>query len=186
MKNLLLCLIVAAAASFLAGCQSTYSEQDLSGGPPPLLQNTSRIYVAIPFDVSFKHKVAQDSGKQTADALARAFQRNTRSVYESKYPESMTEALDSARKYSTEYLVYPMLLKWEDRATEYSGIRDRLQVRIDMIDLSNSSVVYSKMIEATGKWMSDGGETPGNLLDEPSLNYVNSLFRHIETPSALR
>lgn len=186
MKNVLLSLIVAVAASFLASCQSTYSEQDLSTSAPPLLRNTSRIYVAIPFDASFKHKVAQSSGKQTAEALAASFQKNTRSVYMSKYPESMSEALDSARKFSAEYLVYPMLLKWEDRSTEYSGIRDRLQVRIDTIDMSNSSVVFSKMIEATGKWMSDGGDTPADLLGEPADNYVNSLFRHIETPSALR
>ncbi len=179
-------MVVAVTAGLLAGCQSTYSEQDLSKTTPPLLRNTSRIYVAIPFDVSFKHKVAQNSGKQTADALASAFQKNTRSVYESKYPESMTEALDSARKYSAEYLVYPMLLKWEDHSTEYSGVRDKLQVRIDTIDMSNSTVVYSKMIEATGKWMSDGGDSPSDLLGEPSQSYVNSLFRHIETPSALR
>ncbi|MGN6385151.1 MAG: DUF4823 domain-containing protein [Verrucomicrobiota bacterium] len=174
------------AALMLTGCKSTFSERNMSNEPPPLLSNTSRIYVAIPFDASFKGKVAQNSGKQTAEALVTAFKRVTRSVSTSKFPESLSEALDSARKMNAEYLVYPVLLKWEDRATEWSGRRDRLQVRVDTIDLSDSRVVFSRMIEATGKWMTDGGDTPADLLDQPSESYVNSLFRRIETPSALR
>jgi hypothetical protein len=173
-------------ACFVSGCQSTYSEKNLSDQPVPLLRNTSRIYVAIPFDASFKQKVAQHSGKQTAEALVTAFTRNTKSVSMSKYPESLSEALESARKYNAEYLIYPVLLKWEDRATEWSGRRDRLQVRIDTIDLSNSAVVFSKMVEATGKWMTEGGDSPADLLQEPADSYVNSLFRRLETPSALR
>jgi len=173
-------------ATVLVGCKSSYSEKNMTNASPPLLRNDSRIYIAIPFDASFKGKVAQSSGKLTTDALVTAFNRVTRTVSTSKYPESLSDALESARKYNAEFLVYPVLLKWEDRATEWSGRRDRLQVRIDTIDLHDSRIVYSKMIEATGKWMSDGGDTPADLLDEPTENYVNGLFRRIETPSALR
>ena len=183
MKKTFLTLL--ATVGFI-GCESTYTEKNLSDEPIPLLRNTSRIYVAIPFDASFKNKVAQGSGKQIAEALVTAFSRNTKAVFISKFPESLSEALESARGRNAEYLVYPNLLKWEDRATEWSGRRDRLQVRIDTIDLTDSRVVYSKMIEATGKWMTDGGDTPIDLLEQPAEGYVNSLFRRIETPSALR
>jgi len=178
--------MLAATPIFFTACHSTYSETNLSTQPPPILRNTSRIYVAIPFDATFKGKVAEHSGKQAADALAEAFSKNTRSVYSSKFPESLSEALESARKFNAEYLIYPVLLKWEDRTTEYSGRRDKLEMRVDTIDLSNSTVVYSEMIDATGKWMTEGGDTPGDLLQQPCQSYVNSLFRHIETPSAFR
>jgi hypothetical protein len=185
MKRIFSIALTGFVALFL-GCKATFSEKNLSNEPPPLLKNSSKIYIAIPFDASFKGKVAQNSGRQVTDALSTAFHRVSKSVYTSRAPESLSEALENARKYNTDFLVYPVLLKWEDRATEWSGRRDRLQVRVDTIDLATSKVVFSEMIEATGKWMTDGGDTPADLLEEPSESYVNSLYRRIETPSALR
>ncbi|HTG45964.1 MAG TPA: DUF4823 domain-containing protein [Verrucomicrobiae bacterium] len=169
----------------LTACQSTYSEKNITKEPPPLLRSNTRAYVAIPFDAMFKKTVAQGSGKQTAQALFVAFNRYTKSVYLGKFPESTTEALDSARKFNAEYLVYPNIVKWEDRATEWSGRRDRLSLKVDLIDLSTSTIVFSREIEATGKWMTDGGDSPNDLLEQPCEEYVNALFRRIEKPSAL-
>ena len=178
------CLLLALGLA-AGGCKSTYSEKSLSNEPIPMLGNSSRIYIAIPFDASFKGKVMQFSGKQTADALFSAFSRHTKSVYISKYPESLVDALESARQRNAQYLVYPTLEQWEDRATEWSGRRDQLKVKVDTIDLASSRVVYSKEISATGKWMTDGGDTPQDLLDEPMQHYVNTLFRRLETPTSL-
>lgn len=172
-------------APFLAGCKTSYTEKNLTNEPPPLLKSDSRIYVAIPFDASFKNKVAQDSGRTTAQAFQAAFLRYTRAVFISKYPESLSEAIDRARAAGLEYVLYPNITKWEDRATEFSGRRDRLTLKVDLIDLGTSRIVFSREIEATGKWMSDGGESPRDLLDEPAQQYVNALFRRIEKPSAL-
>jgi hypothetical protein len=170
---------------FAAGCKSTYSEKNVTNEPPPILKSNSRIYIAIPFDAAFKDGVAQDSGKLTAQAFQAAFLRYTRSVYTSKFPESLSEALESARRAGLEYLLYPNINRWEDRATEWSGRRDRLALKVDLIDLATSKVVFSREIEATGKWMSDGGESPRDLLNEPAEQYVNSVFRRIDKPSAL-
>ena len=150
-----------------------------------MLTSTVRVYVAVPFDASFKDEVAQGSGKRTAEALLVAFNRYTKSAYISKFPESLSEALESARRINAQYLVYPNIIRWEDRATEWSGRRDRLELKVDLIDLATSRVVFSREISATGKWMSDGGDTPIDLLEQPSEQYVNALFRRIERPSAL-
>lgn len=167
------------------GCTSTYSEKNTSTETPPILLASSRVFVAIPFDASFKDKVAEGSGKATAHAFYAAFARHLRSTFISRTPMSLAEALDSARALNTEYLLYPNITKWEDRATEYSGVRDKLELKVDFIELSTSRVVFSREISATGKWMSDGGESPVDLLDQPADQYVNSLFRRIERPSAL-
>jgi hypothetical protein len=177
--------LLALSVLVVSGCKSTYSEKDLTTEPPPLLRSNSRVYVAIPFDATFKKNVAQGSGKQTAQALFAAFNRYTKSVYLGKFPESVSEALDSARRMNAEYLVYPNLTKWEDRATEWSGRRDRMEVKIDLIDLNDSKVMFSREISATGKWMTDGGDTPNDLLEQPAEEYVNALFRRVEKPSAL-
>jgi len=167
------------------GCESTYSEKNVTTEPPPLLRSTSRIYIAIPFDATFKKVVAHGSGKQTAQALFVAFSRYTKSVSFGKFPESASEALDSARSMNAEFLAYPNLIRWEDRATEFTGIRDQLELKIDLVNLSDNKLVFSREIQATGKWMSDGGQTPNDLLQQPIEEYVNALFRRLETPSAL-
>lgn len=185
MRSLRKFICIITLAPILAGCKSSYSEKNLTNEPPPILRSNSRIYIAIPFDASFKDTVAQDSGKLTAQAFQAAFLRYTRSVYISKYPESLTEAIDRARSGQLEYVLYPEITRWEDRATEWSGRRDRLAIKADLIDLATSRVVFSREIEATGKWMTDGGETPRNLLDDPAQQYANALFRRIDKPSAL-
>jgi hypothetical protein len=174
------------AALALGGCKTTYTEKNLTNEPPPILKSTSRIYIAIPFDASFKKTVAQESGKVTAQAFQAAFLRYTRSVYTSKFPESVTEALENARRAGLEYVVYPSITRWEDRATEWSGRRDRVALKVDLVDVSTGSVVFSREVEATGKWMTDGGDSPRDLLNEPAEEYVNALFRRIDRPSALR
>ena len=127
--------LFAAAALILAGCKSTYSEKNATNEPPPILRSTSRIYVAIPFDATFKKKVAEGSGKATAQAFYAAFSKYIRGTFISGTPQSLEEALDNARKANTDYLVYPNIVAWEDRATEWSGRRDQLQLKVDLIDL---------------------------------------------------
>lgn len=180
-------LLSAACLAFLVltGCKSTYSEKNLTNEPPPLLRNSSRVYVAVPYDASFKNQVALSSGKRTAEALYVALTRYTRSVHMGKFPESATDALESARRFSAEYLIYPNIVKWEDRATEFSGRRDRLELKLDLIDMRDGRLAFSREISATGKWLTEGGDTPGDLLEQPIEEYVNALFRKVEKPSAL-
>lgn len=177
--------LLMAGFAVLTACKSTYSEKDLSTEAPPILKSNSRIYVAIPFDATFKKEVVQGSGKQTAQAFQVALMRYTRSVYISKFPESIAEALEIARNGYMQYVLYPTIVKWEDRATEFTGRRDRVTVKADLIDLTTSKIVFSREIEVVGKWMTDGGESPKDLLDQPAEQYANALFRRIEKPSAL-
>jgi hypothetical protein len=175
----------ALAATLLSACTSTYSEKNVTQETPPILRSHSRVYVAIPFDASFKEKVAQGSGKSTAQAFFAAFSRHIKGTYLSLTPESLDEALDNARRINAEYLVYPNIMAWEDRATEWSGRRDRLELKVDLIDLRSSRVVFSREISATGKWMTDGGDSPNDLLIQPAEQYVNAVFRRIERPTSL-
>ena len=168
-----------------SGCKSTYSDRKVSNVPVPLLKSNTRVYVGMPFDATDRKEVAHSSGKQVAEAIYTAFARNTRPVFISRSHENMGEALESARRVNADYLVYPTIQEWKDRATEWSGVRDRLKLRVDLIDLETSEVVFAKEIEATGKFMTDGGDTPADLLQQPLDRYANDLFRRTEKPSAL-
>jgi hypothetical protein len=184
-KNFAGCALTAALLLACGGCKSTYSEKQITAAPAPMLHHNDRIYVAMPFDATFKKTVAQGSGKQTAQTLFAALSSYTQSVFLGKFPESPSDALETARKYHVDYVVYPAILKWEDRATEWSGRRDKLELRIDLLSATDGQVAFSQEVEATGKWMTDGDDTPNDLLPQPCEKFVNALFRPLERPSAL-
>jgi hypothetical protein len=64
-------------------------------------------------------------------------------------------------------------------------MRDKLAVRAELIEVPTGRVVFSREFEATGKFMTDGGESPKDLLDQPAEQFANTIFRRIEKPSAL-
>jgi hypothetical protein len=181
-------LLIAVAGALLlasAGCKNTYKETSTFKSPPVILPE-DRVFVAMPFDALFKGKVMFKSGKNTAVSIADAFGRYGKAVFVSKQPQGLTESMESAKSVRAQYLVYPTLLKWEDRSTEWSGRRDRLLLRLDLIDMSSGQTVYSRTITGRGKWMTEGGDTPTDLLDEPVELFANDLYQHHETPSALQ
>jgi hypothetical protein len=169
------------------GCQHTFKETKIGEGPTPILRNDTRVYIARPPDAVYKKTVAQNSGKHVAAALLDAFSRNTKGAFMGKNPESVTEALETARRINAKYVVYPHILRWEDHLTEFTGIRDKLELRIELLDVEGGGgVVYAKEIEAKSRWMTDGGDTPQDLIGEPVDHFVALLFRTIEAPTSLR
>lgn len=168
------------------GCEHTYKETKIGNQPAPTLRSDARVYIARPFDVEYKKQVIQNSGKNTASALLDSFNRFTKSAFAGKMPESLPQALESARKIHAQYLVYPHILRWEDHSTEFTGIRDKLKLDLSLIDTESGSTVFAREIDARSRWMTDGGDTPQDLLSSPVDNFVASLYRVIETPTSLR
>jgi hypothetical protein len=168
------------------GCQHTYEEKKVNEAAPPVLQANTRIYIGRPFDATFKEKVVHNSGKSIAEALLIGFNRTTKAAAMSRRPQRVEEALEAAREYRAEYMVYPVILSWEDRATEKSGRRDKLLFRLDLYEVGGGTVVFSREIDAKSRWMTDGGDTPADLLQEPIDNFVQTLFRSFESPSLLK
>lgn len=175
------------AAFLLAstGCKHTYQEKKVGEKEAPVLTSNTRIYVGRPYDTTYKEKVVHNSGKSIAEAVLIALNRNTKAAAMSRRPQSVPEALEAAIQYRAEFLIYPVILHWEDRATEMSGRRDKLSFRLDMYEVGTGEVVFSKEVEAKSRWMTDGGDSPTDLLQEPIDTYVQGLFRRLEAPSSL-
>lgn len=166
------------------GCQHTFEEKPLGKQAPPGLGATNRIYIGRPFDASFKEKIAHNSGAQIAEALLVAFYRNTKFAGMSRRPQTMVDAMKSAEEWRADYLVYPTIVKWEDRATEFSGVRDKLEFRLDLYKVATGEVLLSHLVDAKSRWMTDGGDTPVDLLQAPIDQWVQSLFQSpIEKPN---
>ena len=187
-RSFIQCVLSGLLATLMfAGCQHTYEESRVgeSSGHPRL--NPDAIgYVAIPPDARFKRGFAQDSGKSTAHAVREEFAKYFRRAYVGRKIESFEEGLEMARAYQWSYYVYPTVLRWEDRATENSGRRDRLEIQIQVVETVSGDILDTTILKGTSRWMTAGGDTPGDLLNEPIRNYVASLFNPIATPSALQ
>jgi hypothetical protein len=168
-------------------CRTTVNQttSDLAPGVAPLRGN-SRIYVALPEDAIDKKDPVPGSGRRVSVALHDAFKRHTRNVLMGRTTETLPDAIAHARDLEYEFVAMPTLLKWEDRPTEWTGVRDKLQIKIDLVSVQTGEVVRTTTFDAKGKWMTDGEETPQDLLAEPIDKFVRSNFRITYTPSALQ
>jgi hypothetical protein len=74
------------------------------------------------------------------------------------------------------YYVVPQILHWEDRATQWSGRPDQIEIKITVYDAETSNIVASTRISGESKWATLGGDHPEDLLAEPVGAYISSLY----------
>lgn len=156
----------------LSGCASTYKHSTLAE-PSAKLERGKTVLIATPVNGSYEGKEYQNSGKMTASAVRSAFARFASST--TVLPEC-NDISCLGRDPSHDYCVIPEILHWEDRATEWSGIPDRIEVKISIFDI-NRKVIASAIISGKSKWATFGGDHPQDLLPEPMNTYIESLYR---------
>lgn len=175
------------AVALFAGCQHTYKELPVAGVPAlPKLKADTMVYVAIPPDARFKKELIQNSGQTTSVVVRDAFAKYVKRAYVGRRAQTFAEGLETAREVQCAYFVYPSILVWEDHATDLSGRRDKLEIKIQVADSATGEVLHATILSGRSRWFNDGGDTPQDLLPEPVKNYVASLFQPVYTPSALR
>lgn len=174
------------AAGALTGCKHSYEQQtqDLTPSWEPMRAST-RVFIAMPEDALDKKEPVPASGKRTALALHDAFSRHTKAVFTARSPEPFAESLARARAANCEYMIFPTIILWQDRPTEWTGVRDKLQVKIDLVSVQSGVVVRTTTIDGKSRFMTDGGDAPQDLLSEPIDRFVRPLFRLTHTPTAL-
>ena len=128
--------------ALLPGCQHTYQETRVESSKPRQQLDANAIaYVSIPPDAKLRKGFAENSGKVTANAVREAFARYFKRVYVGRRIETFEEGLASARSYQWSYFIYPVILRWEDRATETSGRRDLLELQMRVVDTATGESV---------------------------------------------
>jgi Domain of unknown function (DUF4823) len=158
----------------LAGCTSTYTQSDLSS-PTVKLERGKVVAIATPANGSYGGKEYAGSGQSTATAVRAAFAkfaRETSVVSECQTLSCLTEKVGA----TVDYLVIPEILRWEDRATEWSGIKDKLEVKLAIYDARSGKELAASSLGGKSKWATFGGDHPQDLLPEPINGYVASLF----------
>ena len=168
-------LISFLAASLLAGCTATYSRSEVAV-PSTVLRSGGNVVIATPEDGSYGDKVYRDSGESTAAAVRAAFAHYTSRAVIVGNCADVTCLRQAPEGKAADYLVVPEILHWEDRNTEWSGIKDKLEIKLTVFDRESDAPVASAVINGKSKWATFGGDHPQDLLAEPVGAYVATLF----------
>ncbi|WP_426730848.1 DUF4823 domain-containing protein [Myxococcus faecalis] len=160
---------------FLSACVTKTEITRLRAGPPQLTAAES-LYVFIPADGVYENKRFAGSALATSKAVFVAFYKRTPHVKLGNLTERFEEGMKAARAAQSKYLVRPTLLHWEDRATQWSGKPDQIDVKLELIDVATGKVVNSTRLKATSESMSHLSSRPEDLLPKPLEQFVSSLY----------
>jgi hypothetical protein len=160
---------------FLVGCTDTHNIKRADGSAV-VLERSATAYVSVPMDGRYGQTMYPDSGRTTAFEVTRAFSPLLTKTTQGNVYMNRERALEEARAGDYTYLVHPEILHWEDRATEWSGLPDKIKVQVSVIDVASGEVVDSAVIEGKSKWATLGGDHPQDLLESPLTDYARSLF----------
>ena len=159
--------------ALLAGCVSTYKQETVAS-PQSKLSVGGSVLIATPHDSAYGDESYPGSGAATASAVQAAFAHYT-STTETSGSCADIDCLRSAQKAYDVYVV-PQILHWEDRATEWSGKKDKIEIKITVFS-ADGTVLASNIISGKSKWATFGGDHPQDLLPEPLGKYVQSLYQ---------
>ena len=112
----------------------------------------------------------------TANEIRAAFSKYTSSVdvTDSCHGDDCLNGINT-KKYG--YYVRPVILHWEERATEWSGKPDRIEIQIVIYDAVTKNELANSSYTGKSKWATFGGDHPQDLLPEPTNKHVKSLYQ---------
>jgi hypothetical protein len=160
--------------AMISGCASTYKQTNLIEPTAKLLKGRS-VVIATPANGSYENKEYSTSGRMTALAVRAAFARFTNTNTVSTDCKEL-ECLKRNTSSNFDYYVIPEILHWEDRATEWSGIRDKIEIKLIIYEGQSWKELATTIISGKSKWATFGGDHPQDLLPEPLNKYVESLY----------
>lgn len=159
----------------LVGCTATHNI-NRTDSPEVGLDPDGTAYIPTPENGRFGEIVYHQSGYLTAVAVSRAFTPHFKRTTRGSLAADRYSALKAAKAGGYTYLIEPEILHWEDRATEWSGLLDKIEVKISIVDVASGKLLDVAHIDAQSKWATLGGDRPEHLLNEPISEYANSLF----------
>ena len=166
---IVLCLLCTA-------CADSHLVSRVESSETVRLTSGNRFYVAVPKDGMYGRKTYAGSGLMTAQIVSSSLQRRVRSVVVAPAHQSFDMALKRAGAGNSDYLVYPTILEWEDRATEWSALPDRVAVKIEIIRVDTGESVDSVVISGKSGLATLGGDHPQDLLPRPIEEYFATFF----------
>ena len=158
----------------LMGCASTYKQSDVQ--PPAVQLDPSKsVLISVPADGWYEDIEYRNSGRMTANAVAAAFSKHANKVNITTDCHG-DDCLNTSKQENYSYYVMLEILQWEERATEWSGRPDQIEIQLVVFDTATKEVLANSSYSGKSKLLTFGGDHPQDLLPEPTSKYVNSLY----------
>lgn len=159
--------------AFSTGCTSTYQQRPTVANQTSLAAG-KKVVIATPQNGSYGAEAYGNSGASTAAAVQAAFARHTSEIVVSSTCRDL--ACVRSQHPDGTYFVVPLILHWEDRATEWSGKKDRIEVKLSIYGPEGNQEIAGTIIGGKSKWATFGGDHPQDLLPEPIQAFVDTLY----------
>lgn len=158
-------ILLGVAVLGLAACQSTAPSYHITPrGERGVLDARASVYVALARDgEDIRFLNYEGSGRWTTHSIASALPNAT--ITAGVREESLTQAVESARGLGIDYVVYPRILLWEDRAGEKTGLPDRVAIQILLVDTATGESVDRRIVEAMGRSYGWRVDHPQDLIE---------------------
>lgn len=143
------------------------------------IQRNKNILITLPSDGIFDGQIYQESGKKVQLQLAAAFAPYSENVYTTDGSFTLDDAIRQGKNKKADYVISPQITHWEDRHTHWSGIRDRVEMVIDVIDVPSSKKINEANLFATnssfGAMFEYKNPPPERLLNKMFSQYTEEI-----------
>jgi len=158
-------------------CAHKYAVPPITGKGRPIPVQ-SRTLVVTPADGRDERNATyHDSGSWVASALTSALQVHHVEASVAPPEVGFEAALLAARSAAAHFLVVPTIQNWSDRLTEWSGIPDRITIRVRVIEVSTGELLDDRDLRASSRWATWGGDHPQDLLPELAAQWAHSVVQ---------
>ncbi len=140
------------------------------------LSKAATAYISLPEDNTSNGHLYIGSGREVAVKLELLFSKYLSQVVIGKSVESCQQGLISAKTNGYDYEICPQLLQWEDWATEWNGVPDRIKLKVSITHTKSDEIIDTFFLEGKGKVISFGPDHPLDIVKEPMTQWVSSLF----------
>jgi hypothetical protein len=167
-------LLLAVLVIWLSGCSAAYEQQIVNPITTRLVAGHG-VYISKPKNGRYGKIEYRESGIMTANSIKSAFSRFSTEIH---VPEACLgkECLGRIPVEKYTYYVAPEILHWEDRATEWSELPDKIEIKVVIYDIKSGREITSAVLSGRSKWATFGGDHPQDLLPEPVNQFVQSLY----------
>ena len=165
--------IIFFTALLFISCQSTY-KYDINNPSRVPLEKEKAMAIAVSEDGSYGSDIYNGSGRVLANAIRQQLKRYTSNAIILKNNETLKD-FSETEILEYDYIVIPEILHWEDRATAWSGLPDKIEVSIEIYD-NQRKLLKSAILSGKSASMTLGSTDPGELLEEPLANFFKSVF----------
>jgi hypothetical protein len=163
------------AISVLSSCADT-TQLTKSGNESFKLATDNRIFVSVPSDGKYGNKTYHGSGANVSQIIVSSFSNYAPDIESGHKFQTHEQALAYSKKNKYEFLILPTILEWEDRATEWSSIPDRVSIKVAIIHVGSGRTMGSVIIKGKSGLATLGGDHPQDLLPEPIEEYAKSMY----------